>query len=333
MKQHLLLLASALVLSLGALAQNTLNLVVFAEDGDLFYAYVNGIKQNDSPQSNVKITGLTSPNISLRIEFNDKALPQLKQNMALEMGYEHTAKIKRDTKKQLKLRYFGQAPLNSTPSNGINTVAYHSTDTPAYNTAPAAGSDNGGTSTTTGGSTITTTQTYNGGAPSVNINMGTTGVSMSVNGMDANGGNVNTVTSTTVSSYSSGSTTSSGYTNSNGDNYSNNTSASQQNATVQKGGCGGAMSPADFDKLKKSVESKPFSDTKMSTARVATKNACMSAAQIKQISSLFNMDDDKLAYAKFAYDYCTDKSNFYQVSEVFSFSSTTDELNKFLEEK
>ena len=44
------------------------------------------------------------------------------------------------------------------------------------------------------------------------------------------------------------------------------------------------------------------------------------------------MDDDKLTYAKYAYNNCLDKANYYQVSEIFSFSATTVELNKFLEQ-
>ena len=43
------------------------------------------------------------------------------------------------------------------------------------------------------------------------------------------------------------------------------------------------------------------------------------------------MDEDKLTYAKFAYDSCVDKGNYYTVSELFSFSTTTYEFNEFLE--
>ena len=68
----------------------------------------------------------------------------------------------------------------------------------------------------------------------------------------------------------------------------------------------------------------------MSTAKVATSNACLSVSQIKTLTSLFTMDEDKLSYAKYAYDHCIDKANYYQVSEAFKFSSTTDELNAFL---
>ena len=320
MRKNLFITACLFFLSLCGISQSNLNLVIFSEDGDLFFAYINGIRQNDRAESNVKVTNLTSPNISLRIEFNDKAIPNLKQNMSLEMGYEHTAKIKRDTKKQLKLRYFGQTPIDNSPTPGMSTVQYHTVEnTGSANEVAPTNNNNTITETTT------STQTYNGnnGNGSVNINMGGAGISMNVSGMDPNGTNMNSTTSTTVTNSSSSNYSSS---NSNSDNNNSSYYSGPGKAT-----CSTAMTAGDFSKMKQSVESKPFSDTKMSTAKVAAKNSCLSVNQVKEICKLFSMDDEKLAYAKFAYDYCIDKANFYQVSEIFSFSSTTEDLNKFLE--
>ena len=329
MKSRLSILSGLLFLSIVTFSQKV-NLVVFAEDGDKFYAYINGVKQNNVAESNVKVTDVT-PNISLRIEFEDKALPILKQNMALEPGFEHTAKIKRDMKKQLKLRYFGQVPLNESSSNNVPTVAYHSSDnsnTGNYNTATG---DNGNTSYTTTSTTtqINTNTASNPNGAAVTINVDGMNMNMNVSGMDMNG-------STTSSSYTTVTSSSSSSSSSSPKNHNQQQSStvgqSQNVSAVNAAGCGAAMSQASFDKMKQSVEAKPFSDTKMSTAKVATKNNCISVSQVKEICKLFSMDDDKLTYAKFAYDYCVDKGNYYLVSDVFSFSSTTDELNKFIEE-
>lgn len=314
MKKQLLIFA-ALVFSMMLNAQNKVNLVVFSEDAEPFYAYINGVKQNDKAESNVRITGL-SPNISLRIVFENKALPELKQNMALEPGFEHTARIKRDNKQQMKLRYFGQVPMEESASNSgsVPTVAYHSVE----NTSPAQTETTGQINVTS-----TTTHTTQSGTGSdniaVNINMAGVGINMNVTGME--GATMQSSTSTTVTSSSSS-------------NYSSEgsgmvTESRSQPATSS--GCSTAMTAPNFEKMKKSIEEKPFSETKMSTAKVATKNNCLSIEQVKQICKLFSMDDDKLAYAKYAYDYCVDKGSYYQVSDVFSFSSTTDEFNKFLE--
>lgn len=321
MKTRLLILSGLLFLGLITFGQNKVNLVVFAEDGDKFYAYVNGIKQNNTPESNVKVTGVT-PNISLRIEFEDKALPQLKQNMALEPGFEHTAKIKRDMKKQLKLRYFGQTPLEETTTSNVPTVAYHTAETTENLSSNTTNTDGNNTTVTT---TSTTTQINNGTNPnntSINVNMAGVGINMNVSGMD------NTTTTSQTTSYTT--TTSSSSSSSNSQPVKNNTASTQQVVTTNTG-CKSAMTQGNFETMKKSVESKPFSDTKMSTAKIATKNNCVSVNQVKEISKLFSMDEDKLAYAKYAYDYCVDKGNYFQVSEVFSFSTTTDEFNEFLE--
>jgi hypothetical protein len=324
MKKSILLFAMILV-GLSAFSQSTYNLVIFSEDGEPFYAYANGIRQNDKPETNVRIVGLNSENLAVKIQFENKTLPVIKQNMYLEFGYEHTANLRQNMKKVMKMQYFGKVSLAEAPKSEAATVQYHTAENPVNTTGtPAASSDVQHSTTTVTHATSTQTAPTPGGA-SVNVNMGGVGISMNVNDNMGNSTTTHSHSSTTVTS-SSSSSHSGGI-----KNPSPGSDASIQ--PVSNGGCSAPMNSASYEKMKKSVESKPFSDTKMSTAKVATKNACLSAAQIKGICSLFAMDDDKLTYAKFAYDYCTDKANYYEVSEVFSFSSTTDDLNKFLETK
>lgn len=270
-----------LFLSLGNSAQNTVNLVIFSEEGDAFFVYVNGIKQNEVAQSNVKLVNI-SPNMSVLIEFENKALPRLKQVMALEPGFEHTARIRRDPKKKVKLRYFGSIALDGPASPQSSTTE--------YNTADDTDSQADGNINITGTGTAST-------AVNKSATVTTTGMSTTTSVQSSSG---RTEQTRTLQSHVPGNT------------------------------CTGAMSSASFPNMKESVAAKPFSDTKMSTAKLATKNNCMSVSQIKVIAALFTMDDDKLAYAKYAYDFCVDKANYYQVNEVFSFSSTADQLNAFL---
>jgi hypothetical protein len=323
MKKNLLMFA-ALFFSAVVFSQSKVNLVVFSEDGDPFYTYINGVRQNDKPETNVKVTGI-SPNISLRIVFENKALPDLKQNMALEAGFEHTARIKKDPKKGVKLRYFGQTPISDEPTPGMATVAYHSAENPS-----PAQNETSATQVHTGQTTVmsTTTTTTKGNSASenvsVNVNMSGVGIQMNVAGVDAaQPGNVQSTTSTTVTRSSSATGQISD---------SRTPSPEQPVQTVNKVGCAGPMSAAGFSEMKKTVESKPFSETRMSTAKVATRNNCLSISQVKEICKLFSMDEDKLTYAKYAYEYCVERPDYYKVSEVFSFSSTTDEFNKFLED-
>lgn len=343
MKKSVILFIGVLMMGLTSLAQDRVNLVVFSEDGDAFFVYINGIKQNNQALANVKVTDVT-PNVSLRIEFENKAYPQLKQNMPLNPGYEHTFRIKKDSKQQLKLRYFGQVALAEATS-GPATVQYHIADpndagategnyNPNMNVNTTTNSTkvntnmNGGMNTNVNTTVSTQTTTKSNDDVSINVNVGGMGINMNVNGMGINtNSGMNTTTSTTMTSSSSSS--SSG----NFNNKQNTNTSSNTTTAPSKAGCTMAMSQASFDKMKASVEAKPFSDTKMSTAKLATKNACVSVNQVKEICKLFSMDEDKLAYAKYAYAYCINKSEYYQVSEIFSFSSTTDDFNKFLEQQ
>lgn len=328
MKKQFNFFLSLLMFSVISFSQNSVNMVIFSEDGDTFYAFINGVKQNTKPESNVKVTGITA-NVSLRIEFENKAYPQLKQNMPLEPGFEHSFRIKKDAKQQMKLRYFGRVPLNEA-STGVATVPYHTAnETSGENISTDNTSVNTNVNTNT--SFTTTTNTTNNGNKdnvSMNINMGGVGISMNVNGnatgMSQNS-DMNTSTSTTVTSSSSVNGSPKTY------NNSSNNSNANTSSTV-KSGCAAAMSQTAFDKMKQAVESKPFSETKMSTAKVATKNVCLSVNQVKEICKLFSMDEDKLEYAKFAKPYCVNKEEYYQVSDIFSFSGTIDDFNKFLEQ-
>jgi hypothetical protein len=98
-------------------------------------------------------------------------------------------------------------------------------------------------------------------------------------------------------------------------------------------GCSKAMSAADFTGAKTSIGNKGFEDQKLSTAKMITKANCLTAAQIKEICVLFGFEETKLTFAKHAYDFCTDKGNYYVVNDVFNFSESTEELEQFISSK
>lgn len=337
MKKTILLMAGLIIFGLNAISQNVYNLVIFSEDGEPFFAFVNGIRQNDKPETNIKITDLNSEALNVRIEFENKALPKLKQNMMPEYGYEHTVNLKKNKKMEMKMRYFGKVALAEAPKSSATAIQYHTAENPSgttgnsqYNTSTSVGTGGGDQTTVTTTSTSTSINS-NPGNVSVNVNLGGVGMNVNINDPTLGNGNMTTTSSSTVTTSSSSSSSSSGSYNGNSNVNSSSTQAASSPGSNY--GCTSALNTASYDKMKASIDAKPFSDTKMSTAKVATKNACLSVAQVKGICGLFSMDEDKLTYAKFAYDYCVDKANYYQVAEIFSFSSTTDELNKFLESR
>jgi hypothetical protein len=93
------------------------------------------------------------------------------------------------------------------------------------------------------------------------------------------------------------------------------------------------MAPASFTKAKDNISSNSFEDSKMTVAKQVTKANCMTAAQIAEVMGLFSFEDSKLQYAKYAYDYCFNQGDYYEVNTAFTFESSIADLNKYLESK
>lgn len=327
------------VSAFSSFAQNA-NAVVFSENGDKFTLVLNGEKQNATPQTNVKLSNLTNDFYMARIDFEDATLPDFtEKNFAVHKGYEVTYVIKTNKKGEFVLRFQGEAELSSASANSpaksddIKIVDYAHTEEEEEKT-PAKTSTTTTTQPAVSGSTTTTTTTTtvkptNGEKVNVNMNVGgvNMGINMNIEGMDSEM-EVEETTTTTVKTTSSNTT-------------STTSTPAPKNTTRQEVvvtektpvGCSRPMDTSSFTSAKGSISSKGFDDTKLSTAKQAVKANCMSVAQIKEVMGLFGFEETKLEFAKYAYDFCTDKNNYYMVGDAFSFSSSTDELNEFIESK
>jgi len=79
-----------------------------------------------------------------------------------------------------------------------------------------------------------------------------------------------------------------------------------------------------------SIERKSFSDTQLRMAKQIVSSNYLTVSQLVRVAHIFSFESTKLEFAKFAYDYCYDPENYWEINEVFRFSSTTDELDEFL---
>lgn len=311
------------------------HLIVFSEDLNPFYAYVNGVKQNVEPQTNVKVTGLELQSYKLKVIHVDETIPALDKNLYFEpMGMANTIKIT-ETRKGFKLRFFGQVPLSQSPGE-YTEIPYHETayeeemevvqetvvmDT-QMNTNVSTGRPTGSNTTTesvnmnvsTGKPTGSNTTTE-----SVNMNVNIGGINM---GMDVN---ISETTTESVEMDQQITYQQSG-------NYAEIEEVvyDEEVTHVSSGPCSNLMGSGDFESAKKSIESKTFSDSRMIVAKQITKGNCLSAEQVRDVTSLFDFESGRLEYAKFAYDYCHDQGNYYKVNDAFEFEMSIDELDEHL---
>ena len=248
-------------------AQSTGALTIFSEDGERFYVILNGQRQNNVPQTNVRVEGLTLPNYTAKIIFEDGKLPEINRNyLSIADGnqvlMDATYKIKHDKNGMPKL---GLMPTTFIPYKQINAAA--------TNPVPP-------------GATFESTTVM---------------------------GNVDQQNS----------------------ERERLERERREHAWEEHRGCAGrpGMTPENFTSALNTIRNENFDDTKLSAAKQIAGSNCMSVAQIAEICRAFAFEDRKLNFAKFAYDHCTEPGNYFKINNVFTFSSSVDDLNKYLSDK
>ncbi len=317
-----------------AKAQN--KLVVFNQDGKQFYIILNGIKQNAEPKTNVKIEQLTSEAYKLKIIFADGATPDIDKSIYFaDPNHEYVTEVKKNKKGDYKLRMVSYSPTASSNYQATNTINYTNTDAVVTNTnnnnnlnTNVTTNGNNGTVTTHQTTTTITTNTNtnvnngNGNGENVNMNVNVGGVGMNVNvNVDENMNNTNTNTTYTETHTTTTNTTT---TNTNINNNTNNNGGNQF-------GC--YTSTVDYNSMISAVKNEGFADNKKMVAKQALDNKCISTDQVIGLMKEFSFDDDKLEVAKYCYDRCSDRDNYYKVNSAFSFSDSKEALNKYIGNK
>lgn len=330
---HRLLLTLCLCF-LAASSQAQTNLVLFTENGERFTAILNGLRQNDKPETNVRVTALNAEFYKLKVIFENTTLGEKNFNLTLEPGMESTYVVKKNNKGEYVVRFMGSVPVADAPRTVINAPA-PAAPAPAPAPAPAQVQVQGGTVTQTVSTTRTTTT--NGmpqdGAVSINMGINVDGMggnlNLNVSGVDADlqeSSTTTTVTHTqTVTTSSSGMTAAPapvappppapivylpGY-----------------NGPV---GCPVPMSPSDFNDLEASIAAKTFEDTKLTIARQVLRDRCLFVSQVRSIMRQFTFEQNRLEFAKYAYDYTYDIGNYFKVNDMFTFESSTEELDEYI---
>jgi hypothetical protein len=85
-----------------------------------------------------------------------------------------------------------------------------------------------------------------------------------------------------------------------------------------------------FQDLIVQIRNTSFESDKLSVAKQALRANGMTAYQIQAIMLEFAYESSRLDFAKFGYGFCVDPQNYYQVNSAFTYSSSIDDLARFL---
>jgi len=92
-----------------------------------------------------------------------------------------------------------------------------------------------------------------------------------------------------------------------------------------------SVSAAEQKEVVDALSKISFSNTKTTVAKqIIAGKKCFSTIQIMEILNQFLMEQDKLNMAKYAYAFCIDKGNYFKINGLFSYSSSKEELTKFI---
>lgn len=354
MKKLLLTLFSFIVLILNVSSQ-TATVTVFSQDGEKFWVILNGIRQNDSPSTNVKVTGLSSPNYRLKIIFEDEKSNTIDKdimthdvdNVLCDQSY--VLKKDKNGRYVMRLNMFEPAKtIAATVEPNQTAVPFTSvekTDNPveALQKQPTQVKET---------TTVTTTNSNNNSNVGVNIkdpetgevinmdmNISETGVGVNIK--DPMGENINmnvgikenTSTQTSVTTTTTTTTTITGR--EERDDRPVPPIPKEQPPYQIPGyngpnGCDYPMSPQDFNDAKTTIASKSFEDSKLTIAKQITSSNCLLTAQVKEIMMLFSFEDSKLQFAKYAYKYTFDIGNYFKINDAFTFEMSINDLNEYI---
>jgi hypothetical protein len=331
--------------------------VVFSEAGEKFTVFLNGEKKNAVPQPNVKIQGLTSDFYQARIDFEDQLLPDFSEgNFAVQRGSEVTYVVKKNKKGEYVLRYYGQtdgvvateteeAPSQVKSFAEVDDTHAHGEDiqinqTIAIQEQPVSKTTVTQTTTTTTKAQPAKTTTTGGGNVSMGINVDGVNMGISINASEMGGAmdmnmDVHETEHTTITTTTTTTTTQAEPAPKPAPKPVAKPAPAPAPAPVAQpaGRCATSMAPASFSKAKDNISSNSFEDSKMTVAKQVTKANCMTAAQIAEVMGLFSFEDSKLQYAKYAYDFCFNQGDYYEVNSAFTFESSIEDLNQYLESK
>jgi hypothetical protein len=266
MMRRTLFIFFCLVIGLNLKAQfmPTGNLTIFSEDGNKFFLILNGERQNDVAQTNIRLEELPQPYYNCKIIFENPALKEISKNMLMVADangvmQDVTYKIKKDKSGKQILRFFSFMPVQQNMVRPNNCAVYRYGNPGILISGPGYG---GGMSQ------------GNNGNGSVGIQINSGGVNMNVQVEDPN--------------YQNG-------------NYNGRQRPQEvtnhyydQNANVAQG-CFNAypMQNRDFDAARNTLKNEGFDETRLDLAKQIASTNCLNTTQISTICQLFSFEGSK----------------------------------------
>jgi hypothetical protein len=82
--------------------------------------------------------------------------------------------------------------------------------------------------------------------------------------------------------------------------------------------------------MKESLRKESFENNRITSAKFVIEKNSFTTAQVRELMLLFTFENNRLEIAKSAYRKVVDKNNYYQLNDALTFSSSKEELARFI---
>jgi hypothetical protein len=90
------------------------------------------------------------------------------------------------------------------------------------------------------------------------------------------------------------------------------------------------MNTREFETMKESLRKEWFENNRITSAKFVIEKNSFTTAQVRELMLLFTFENNRLEIAKSAYRKVVDKNNYYQLNDALTFSSSKEELARFI---
>jgi hypothetical protein len=91
-----------------------------------------------------------------------------------------------------------------------------------------------------------------------------------------------------------------------------------------------APDASSFSLMIQQISAQSFDENRLQVAQQIVMSNRVTSAQVTDIARLFSFESTRLQFAKFAYAYVLDPNSFFMVNNAFTFSSSVDDLHRFI---
>lgn len=105
---------------------------------------------------------------------------------------------------------------------------------------------------------------------------------------------------------------------------------SETTTSSKEKGCDHPISDADFTAQLIDISARPFEPMQLSAAKKMAETHCLLVSQVILVIHVFDMESSRLSFAKYAYDFTSDRSNYSDVKDALHSDKSKADLDKFL---